>query len=63
MENGLIGLKEIAGYLRRSPATAMKLIQTEGLPATKILGVWESDKTLIDEWRRQKIEGCPQAGK
>lgn len=61
--SGLSGLKEIAAYLRRSPATIMKMIQSEGMPAKKILGVWESDKTLIDEWRRKKIQACGKTKK
>lgn len=52
---GLSGMKQIASYVRRSEATTLKMIQLEGLPARKILGTWESDKTLIDEWRKRMV--------
>jgi len=51
----LIGMKAICEHMSRSEATVLKLIQTEGLPATKIAGIWESDRGMIDEWRREKI--------
>lgn len=51
----LTGMKEICRYFRRSEATILKLIRAEGFPAKKIGGQWESDKELIDQWRRKKI--------
>lgn len=54
-QTALIGMKAICEYMGRSEATVLKLIQTEGLPATKIAGIWESDRVMIDEWRREKI--------
>lgn len=51
----LIGLEEICAYARRSEATVRKMIQENGFPAAKIHGTWESDKTLIDQWKQRLI--------
>ena len=58
MQNGtrLSGLKEIAAYYRCSENKVLALIRTEGFPAVKIGGTWESDKILINKWHRRQIE-------
>lgn len=54
--NRLSGMKQIAGYFGYSEATILKLIQESGFPARKISGgIWESDKEMIDQWRRDQI--------
>ena len=57
-QTGLSGMNEIAGYMRRSAVTILKLIRTQDFPAVKVGGVWESDKGLIDQWRREQITGA-----
>ncbi|MFH0995787.1 MAG: hypothetical protein V1844_09865 [Pseudomonadota bacterium] len=47
----LSGMKAITEYAQRGEATILKLIRDYGFPAHKLLGIWESDKLLIDEWR------------
>lgn len=51
----LSGMTAICTYVGRSEKTVLDWIRLEGLPASKIGGVWESDKSLIDDWRRQRI--------
>jgi len=55
IHTALVGMKAICDYIGRSEATVLKLIQSEGLPATKIAGIWESDRELIGDWRKKKI--------
>lgn len=58
-ETTLVGMKEICTYMRRSEATVLKLVQEyEDFPAKKINGIWESDKTMIDVWRRKQLQGA-----
>lgn len=52
----LSGLDEIAIYARRSKATVLDWIRNEGFPAAKLGAVWESDKAMIDDWKRDRIE-------
>lgn len=51
----LSGMKQICEYIRRSECTVLSLVRTEGFPAKKIGGIWESDTELIDEWRKGNI--------
>jgi predicted DNA-binding transcriptional regulator AlpA len=53
---GLQGLKEICAYVGKSANTVKKLIREAGFPAQQIGGVWESDRMLIDDWRRHEIQ-------
>jgi len=52
----LSGLEEIAQYARRSKATVQDWIRNEGFPAAKLGHVWESDKEMIDQWKRDRID-------
>ena len=56
-ENALSGMAEICGYVRRSDATVLSWIRNRKFPAQKLGGIWESDKALIDEWRKVQIVG------
>ena len=51
----LSGMKQICEYINRSECTVLTLVRTEGFPAKKIGGIWESDTQLIDDWRRENI--------
>lgn len=51
----LTGKKRIACYANRSWATVLKWIKDDHFPATKIDGIWESDKEMIDNWKKNKI--------
>ncbi len=59
--SNLSGLEEIAQYTRRSKATVLDWIRNEGFPAAKLGHVWESDKDMVDAWKREKIEKSRRA--
>lgn len=52
----LSGRKEIMCHVRRAWPTIRKWIKHQHFPARKIDGQWESDTTLIDEWRKKQIQ-------
>lgn len=45
------GMKAIAAYMQRSEDSVLRLIREYGFPARKILGIWESDTEMIEQWR------------
>ena len=51
----LSGMEEIAQYTRRSKATVLDWIKNAGFPAAKLGHVWESDKDMIDQWKKERI--------
>lgn len=51
----LSGMDEITEYARRSSVTILDWIRNMNFPARKIGGIWESDTSLIDQWRREQI--------
>lgn len=60
MGKNLQGKKEITAYARRSWLVVLRWVKEEAFPAAKIDGVWESDTSLIDEWKRTKIKPCQE---
>jgi hypothetical protein len=55
-ENDLKGINEISNYYYGlSHVTIVSLINNEGFPATKIKGIYVSDKKLVDEYKIKKI--------
>jgi hypothetical protein len=49
-------MKEICLYVNRSEATVVRWIKELAFPASKINGgTWESDRGLIDGWRKKAI--------
>lgn len=58
----LSGMKAIVDYcasigLPRTDASIIQLKREYNFPMQKILGIWESDKGLIVEWRKKYISG------
>ena len=51
----LSGLGEISRYVGRDKRTVLRWIQELSFPAKLMAGRWESDKLLVDEWRRKTI--------
>jgi len=51
MEKRLIGIKEIADYLNRSPRTIKRYIKDKSLPVVKVGGVYETEKGQVNDWR------------
>ncbi len=58
MGKSLVGKKEIAAYVRRSWMTIRRWVLVDNFPARKIDGVWESNTSLVDDWKRAKIKPC-----
>lgn len=53
--DGLRGLGNIAAYSQYGEKTVKELAEKHGFPAVQFFGAWESSKTLIDEWRINRI--------
>jgi hypothetical protein len=51
VDDSLSGMKSICSYVHRSEPTVLALVRSSGFPAKKLGGIWESRKSLIDEWR------------
>jgi excisionase family DNA binding protein len=49
----LMKLEEVADYLRVAEKTIYRLIDKQGIPATKVGHQWRFDKADIDAWLRQ----------
>ncbi len=52
----LMGLGEIAQYLRVSTRQAREWIRSAGLPAARTNREWVSDSSLLDDWWRERVE-------
>ncbi|MFH1854391.1 MAG: response regulator [Candidatus Omnitrophota bacterium] len=48
-------IKDVTDYLKINRMTAYKLAKEGQLPAVKIAGEWRFDKTLIDNWLKEKF--------
>jgi hypothetical protein len=47
----LSGMKAICDYVHRSEPTVLSMVRSYGFPAKKVGGIWESSRSLIDEWK------------
>lgn len=56
----LRGLDNIAEYSQYGRNVIKKLVEKDGFPAEQFMGAWESSKSLIDEWSRNRI--IPKGG-
>ena len=61
-ETALSGMKAIVDYcgtigLPRTESSVIQLKLQCGFPMKKLLGIWESDKGLIAEWRTKYVAG------
>lgn len=61
-DTALSGMKAIVDYcgsigLPRTESSIIQLRLQCGFPMKKLLGIWESDKLLIAEWRKKYISG------
>jgi excisionase family DNA binding protein len=52
--DGLMTVKEAAGYLRLNYMTVYKLAQQRRLPVSKVGGNWRFSKELLDRWMAQQ---------
>jgi len=55
----LKGMLQIKNYAQRSESTILTWVKNYGFPATKLpeSSIWESDTDLVDEWRKNQING------
>ncbi|MBW1712760.1 MAG: hypothetical protein JRJ59_06400 [Deltaproteobacteria bacterium] len=52
----LVGMQAIAAYFNRSESTVLRMIrQYPDIPIKKVMGNWESDRHVLDEWRRNLV--------
>jgi len=49
----LVGIKEIANRLGRSPRTIATMLARRELPAGKVGGLWEASKSELDAFRQR----------
>jgi hypothetical protein len=52
----LVGMKEIANYVRRSESTVIIWISQMEFPAKKIGGIWETTTEKADAWKQGRFE-------
>jgi len=48
MNNGILGIKEVADYLNIKEQTVYRLVQQNKIPALKIGGQWKVKETHLD---------------
>jgi len=53
--DGLRGLDNIAAYAQYGRNVVRELVESHGFPAVQFFGAWESSKSLIDAWRKNRI--------
>ncbi len=65
MNNGILGIKEVADYLNMKEQTVYRLVQQRKIPALKIGGQWkvkgEHIDKMFDEMLQEKLKEI-QAG-
>ena len=49
MSKGILGIREVAGYLNMKEQTVYRLVQQRKIPALKIGGQWKAKKEHIDK--------------
>lgn len=50
LEESIMTIKEIAGYLKINERTVYKLAKEKKIPALKIGGTWRFKKDIVDKW-------------
>jgi len=51
----LTGMKEISDSMGRSEDSVLRLIREYNFPAKKVLGIWESNRELIEDWQKNML--------
>ena len=49
MSKGILGIREVAGYLNMKEQTVYRLVQQRKIPALKIGGQWKDKREHIDK--------------
>lgn len=50
----IVGLEDIAAYLRRSKPTVRKMIEADELPVKLVRGAYMTSKSALNEWLHKK---------
>jgi len=56
MNNGILGIKEVADYLNMKEQTVYRLVQQRKIPALKIGGQWKVKAEHIDKMFDQMLQ-------
>ena len=54
-QHSVLTLREAAAYLRVSPSTLEKLVESDEIPGVEIDGRWRFPKLNLDEWLLEKL--------
>ena len=56
----IMTLQEIAGYLKVSEKTILRMVQSGELPGVKISNQWRFVRGVIDEWLSRRMFSAPK---
>lgn len=54
MDEQLLTIADVAGYLRVSAKTVYRLIRRRAIPCYRVANQWRFDRTHIEEWMRRE---------
>jgi excisionase family DNA binding protein len=54
----VLTLSEMAGYLKVSKKTILRMVQAGQMPAVKISGQWRLLRSFIDDWLRAELRSA-----
>lgn len=57
-EDGILTIKQVAGYLKVNERTIYRLAAANGIPAFKVGGTWRLRKSDIDDWIASQTKRC-----
>ena len=57
MNNGILGIKEVADYLNIKEQTVYRLVQQRKIPALKIGGQWKIKEEHLDMMFEEILQG------
>ncbi len=55
LDNEILTVEEVAGYLRLQPQTIYKWAQERRIPAVKLGKEWRFRKSILDRWLDEQI--------
>jgi nitrogen PTS system EIIA component len=55
LDNEILTIEEVAGYLRLTPQTIYKWAQEKRIPAAKLGKEWRFRRSIIDHWLDEQI--------
>ncbi len=61
-DEGLLTVRELAGYLKLNQRTVLKLVSEGAIPGVRLGNQWRFKRALIDAWLDDRILGVRDAG-